>query len=124
MKFLIDNALSPRLARLLAEIGHDAIHVRDYGLGSAPDPLVIARATIEGRVVITADGDFARILALERLLAPSVILFREEGPHSADVIAVLLLHQLVHLETALGEGSIVVVHPSRIRVRRLPIFPH
>ncbi len=34
MRFLIDNALSPRIAEGLNEAGHDAIHVRDIGLAS------------------------------------------------------------------------------------------
>jgi predicted nuclease of predicted toxin-antitoxin system len=37
VRFLIDNALSPILAERLRERGHDAIHIRDYGLRDAAD---------------------------------------------------------------------------------------
>lgn len=37
MRFLIDNALSPVVAELLEAAGHDAAHIRDYGLQAASD---------------------------------------------------------------------------------------
>ena len=40
MKFLIDNALSPALADLLQQAGHDAIHVRSIGLQHADDDAI------------------------------------------------------------------------------------
>ena len=44
VRFLIDNALPPRLAELLKQAGHDAIHVRAYGMHAAADAEILERA--------------------------------------------------------------------------------
>jgi predicted nuclease of predicted toxin-antitoxin system len=78
VRFLIDNALSPGVARLLTDAGHDAVHVRDYGLQAAEDFVILERAGIEEGVVVSADSDFGMLLALSRSSKPSFILFRED----------------------------------------------
>src|SRR5919201_2817079 len=79
MRFLIDNALSPALAALLQQAGHNAIHVRDLGLQHADDEVIFDRAAAEHRIVVSADADFGTLLAVRSSRQPSVIQFRGGG---------------------------------------------
>jgi predicted nuclease of predicted toxin-antitoxin system len=121
VKFLIDNALSQGIARLLAEFGHDAVHVRDYGLHAAEDSVILNRAGIEERVVVSADSDFAMLLALSRRTKPSFILFREADIVRPEDYGRRLLECLPILEPELDAGCVVTFRRGRIRVRTLPI---
>ena len=91
MRFLVDNNLSPRLADLLESSGHQAVHVRNCGLQTATDAVLLQRGPDEGRTLISADIDFGALLARERATSPSVILFRSStGRRAADVASVIL----------------------------------
>jgi predicted nuclease of predicted toxin-antitoxin system len=121
VRFLVDNALSPIIAERLRQNGHDAVHIRDYGMSAAADDDIFARATEEDRIIVSADTDFGTLLALSQRRKPSVLLLRRESDRRPEQQAALLLVNLPALEEALQRGCVAVLEGSRIRVRQLPI---
>ncbi len=121
MKLLLDANLSPRVARLLKEAGHDAIHVADIGLLTATDPMILRAAAKEERILLTADSDFGALLALGSLASPSVLLLRSADHLRPSEQAELIAANLPQIAEDLGKGAIVSLTRDRLRVRELPI---
>lgn len=121
MKFLVDNQISPRVAEGLTSAGHDAVHVREYGLQAAKDVTIFERAAQESRVIISADTDFSRLLAQRQTTQPSVVLLRWPLLRRAEDQVDVILANLPRVQEELEQGCIVVIEEKRVRVRTLPI---
>lgn len=58
MKLLFDENLSPRLARVLADLYPESTHVHERGLGSADDASIWQYAKANGFTIVSKDSDF------------------------------------------------------------------
>jgi predicted nuclease of predicted toxin-antitoxin system len=120
LKFLVDMPVTPLVVTHLRAIGHDAVHAQAIGLARATDTQLLDAARREDRVIVTADLDYPRLLALHQASRPGIILFR--GGAYSDTEMLGLLDRVLTQTPALDlEGSIVVVDRRRIRRRALPI---
>lgn len=120
MKFLVDNALSP-LVDEGQQAGHDAKHVRDYGMHAADDGAIFERAAREDRIIISADTDFGALLSLRQESGRRS--FCSGGCHNIVLKnkrrSFLPTYQ--NVANALELGAIVIFEERRLRVRPLPI---
>jgi predicted nuclease of predicted toxin-antitoxin system len=121
MRFLIDNNLSVYLPRALQDFGHDALHVRELGMGDASDDAILARARADDRFVVSADRDFGSILAKLQDDSPTIIYLRGALPRHPQRLAELLNANLQPHADELAAGYIAVIEPGRMRLRRLPV---
>jgi len=81
--------LPPSLAAWLVTQGHDAVHASLIGLALEADDLILEHAAREHRVVVTADLDFPRLLALAKAEGPGLILFRGGDWREEEAVASL-----------------------------------
>ena len=105
---------------MLHAYGHEGVHAHQIGQDRATDRELLEIARREDRVVITADLDFPRLLALSSAGGPGLILFRG-GNYSDAEMCDLLERVLKEVPPEVLESSVCVVDRRRIRVTQLPL---
>ena len=120
MKFLLDMPVSMLLLGVLDTHGHEGVHAHQIGQDRAPDRELLAIARREHRIIITADLDFPRLLALTSAEGPGLILFRG-GSFSDTEMCELLERVFASVPSETLAQSICVVDKQRIRLTRLPL---
>lgn len=126
MKFLIDEDLSPRIARYLCEnFGYDAIAVRDRGLLGSSDLEVLDYALSEDRILVTANiRDFEKFAS--GVEVHSGIVFIQEGDLlvSAQIELIATVIRVLEAKIAIEKDLINrVLYVSISGITRFEILP-
>jgi predicted nuclease of predicted toxin-antitoxin system len=119
-RFLLDMPVFSLLLTVLHEYGHEGVHAHQIGKDRATDRELLEIARREHRIVITADLDFPRLLALASADGPGLILFRG-GNYSDAEMCDLLERVLAEVPPKQLEVSVCVVDRRRILLTRLPL---
>ncbi|MDD4911162.1 MAG: DUF5615 family PIN-like protein [Sideroxydans sp.] len=107
MKFLVDAQLPRRFANWLNEAGYDALHTLDLPRKNlTTDQEVIARATRDGRIVISKDADFVQTFLIEG--EPSLLLISTGNISNAE-LEELLRKNLAGIEAAFASSRFVEI---------------
>ena len=98
----------------LIDLGHDVVSASETAPQAADDEL-LAMPMAEDRILVTEDKDFGELVFVRRLPHPCIVRFTEM-PVAEKATA---MSQLTESHAgAMLDGSMIVVTPSRVRVRR------
>lgn len=120
MKFLLDMPVSPMLLETLEARGHEGVHAFQIGKDRATDNELLELARDEDRIIITADLDFPRLLALISAERPGIILFRG-GNYSNEEMCDLLARVFDAVAPEVLSNSVCVVDKKHVRITLLPL---
>lgn len=121
IKFLIDNNISPRIADAFSGFGFHSVHVKSLGMSASTDYEIFNYAFNNDFTIISADTDFGFILSSWGNSKPSIILLRMIPP-LADTQIKYLNKVVRDFENEITQGSLLIVSPEKVRIRKLPLF--
>jgi predicted nuclease of predicted toxin-antitoxin system len=107
VRILLDQNLSPKLVRQLADIFPELETVYDHELVGASDPVIFDWARRVGvSAVISADRDFVRLA--EHFGAPPKVIRIERCDFPSRVVAALLRREAVRIQAFLESSRAVL----------------
>jgi predicted nuclease of predicted toxin-antitoxin system len=116
VKFKLDENLPVSSAAVLASSGHDVDSVSEEGLSGAPDPDVVAAATVAGRVLISLDVGLADIRAYPPGTHAGIVVLRLTDQSAVAVVkAVSDLAAVTNAESL--AGAVAVLQRGLLRIR-------
>ena len=120
MRFTIDENVPLLVAMALQSLGHDCLVIaRDAH--QAVDPDIMALARREGRILVTFDSDFSRMIYHELQPPPLGVVYMRGRSAEARLVSELFLTMFGSDRLTL-EHRFIVIEPNG-DVRSLPLEP-
>ncbi len=117
MLIKVDEDLPRRVTALLRANGYQADSVWDKGMAGWKDGALWQRIQAENRFLITADKGFANLRTYPPGTHAGVMLLRPDQDGIGPII-MLLESVIKHYDLSILSGTITVVTPRGVRVRR------
>ncbi|MCR4317505.1 MAG: DUF5615 family PIN-like protein [Planctomycetes bacterium] len=118
MKFVIDEDMSRSLSKELRAAGHETLDVRDHGLRGKSDSEVYDFAQAENAVLVTGDLGFGNILNFPIGKNRGIVIVHFPNNISANLINREVIAALDVLSSDEVEGSLIIIHPGKVRIRK------
>jgi predicted nuclease of predicted toxin-antitoxin system len=116
MLLMVDECLPKDFVDALLAVGHDVAWVSRLCSGF-DDDVVLAKATAEGRVLVTEDRDFGKLTIRRQLPAIGVIIAHiSEFSGTSKEIAAQIVAAISECQDTII-GSLTVIEPGRVRQR-------
>ena len=111
MKLLLDENLSHRLARRVADLFPDSAHIATEGLLQAPDAVVWEYAKAHGFAIVTADADFYELATT--LGPPPKVIWLRGCDYPTAVAEQLIRSQSIRIAEFLEEPerAVLILRP-------------
>lgn len=128
--YLLDQSLSWRVGRALERAGYDVVHTNQVGLQDATDARILDYCVDHDRVLISRDGDFARMISAAEAPARwrssevslvEVVQHQKRGLATPDEQSQALLRHLPAAERNFRRGVVVEIDRLGSRSRTLEL---
>lgn len=118
MRFLLDANLPRSAVAAVEKFGHAVEFVRDSGLGTAPDEVIVERARTTQAALITRDLDFADVRRYPPHQYYGIVVLRlPDDAIATDIVAVLERFLADSSFTEKLPHRLAIVNESRVRFR-------
>ena len=107
MKLLLDENLSRRLVKRIADLFPDSAHVVEVGLLHAADSAIWEFAKARGFCIVSADSDFYELAAAKG--PPPKVIWLKGCDYPNDVAEELLRGQAIRIAEFLNDPEVAVL---------------